>query len=146
MKPLKTFSITPTHYLALLLFFLISIPVAPPCFSQYIEINRTDGTQLKLLTSTIDSIKLVSTTAGTVTDIDGNVYSTITIGTQVWMKENLKVTKYRNGDAIATTTSTSIPNDSTSKYQWAYNNDNNNAATYGRLYTWYAITDSRNVC
>lgn len=80
----------------------------------------------------------------TVTDIDGNVYHTVTIGTQTWMVENLKTTRYRNGDAIGTTTA-SIPNDATSKYQWAYNNDENNVAKYGRLYTWYAATDTRNI-
>ena len=61
------------------------------------------------------------------------------------MKENLKVTKYRNGDAIPTTTG-SISNDSSSKYQWAYDGNESNATTYGRLYTWYAATDSRAVC
>lgn len=80
--------------------------------------------------------------------IDGNVYNTVTIGTQGWMKENLKVTKYRNGDAIPTTTPATldISGETSPKYQWAYNGDNNNAATYGLLYTWYAITDSRGVC
>ncbi len=69
----------------------------------------------------------------TINDIDGNVYKTITIGTQIWMKENLKVTKYRNGDVI----------NASSKRQWAYNNDESNGATYGRLYSWYAVDDVR---
>ncbi|MEI6143233.1 MAG: hypothetical protein WCP85_28405, partial [Mariniphaga sp.] len=43
--------------------------------------------------------------SATVTDIDGNVYHTVTIGTQVWMVENLKTTKYRNGDPIPNVTS-----------------------------------------
>ena len=79
----------------------------------------------------------------TVTDIDGNVYHTIKIGTQTWTVENLKVKHYRNGD--------SIPN-VTVDMQWEYlitgaysiyDNDSNNLATYGRLYNWYAVNDSR---
>ncbi len=84
----------------------------------------------------------------TATDIDGNVYHTVTIGTQVWMVENLKVTRYRNGDKIETTSPATldISGEVNPKYQWAYNGDESNVAAYGRLYTWYAITDSRNVC
>ena len=78
-------------------------------------------------------------------DVDNNYYSIVNIGTQTWMVDNLKTTKYRNGDAIGTTTSTSIPNDATSKYQWAYNKSESNVAIYGRLYTWWAATDSRNI-
>jgi uncharacterized protein (TIGR02145 family) len=84
----------------------------------------------------------------TVTDKDGNVYSTVTIGSQVWMAENLKTTKYRNGDLIGTTTPATkdISGESTPKYQWACRGNETEVAAYGRLYTWYAVTDSRNVC
>ena len=85
---------------------------------------------------------------GTVEDADGNVYKTIGIGSQVWMAENLKATRYSNGDPIGTTTPATldISNDFSHKYQWAYGGDESNAAVYGRLYTWYAATDTRNVC
>ena len=78
-------------------------------------------------------------------DVEVNHYAVVTIGTQTWMAENLKTTHYRNGDDIGTTTKTSIPNDATSNYQWAHNNDENRAAKYGRLYTWWAATDARNI-
>jgi uncharacterized protein (TIGR02145 family) len=94
-------------------------------------------------------IGLIGVSAQTVTDVDGNVYNIVTIGTQVWMAENLKTTKYSNSDLIGTTTTATldIPGDTTFiKSQWAYDGDERNAATYGRLYTWYAISDSRNVC
>jgi uncharacterized protein (TIGR02145 family) len=83
-----------------------------------------------------------------VLDIDGNSYNTVKIGTQVWMAENLKTTKYRNGDLIGTTTPATIDisGESSPKYQWATNNNESNVAAYGRLYTWYAATDSRNIC
>ena len=84
----------------------------------------------------------------TVTDIDGNVYNTVTIGTKVWLKENLKVTKYRNGESIGTTTPATldISSETAPKYQWAYGGEEDIAAVYGRLYTWYAATDSRGIC
>jgi uncharacterized protein (TIGR02145 family) len=88
------------------------------------------------------------TTTGIVTDVEGNVYNTVSIGTQLWMKENLKTTKYLNSDLIGTTTPATldITNEITPKYQWAYDGDENNVAIYGRLYTWFTVTDSRNVC
>jgi uncharacterized protein (TIGR02145 family) len=85
---------------------------------------------------------------GTVEDADGNVYQTIGIGSQIWMAENLKTTRYGNSDLIGTTTPSTldISGESTPKYQWAYDGDESNIAIYGRLYTWYAVTDNRNVC
>ena len=82
----------------------------------------------------------------TVTDIDGNVYHTVTIGTQVWMVENLKTTRYGNGDPIPNiTVAASWSALSTGAYSW-YNNDATTyKATYGALYNWYAVADSRNI-
>lgn len=84
----------------------------------------------------------------TVTDIDGNVYKTVTIGTQTWLVGNMNTTKYQNGDLIGTTNPATldITNESSPKYQWPYGGNESNADTYGRLYTWYAATDSRNIC
>ncbi len=79
------------------------------------------------------------------TDKDGNVYTSVTIGTQVWMVENLKTTKFSNGDLIPTSTS-DISAEATPKFQWAYNDTASYADIYGRLYTWYAAIDSRNLC
>jgi len=85
--------------------------------------------------------------SNTVTDIDGNIYHTVKIGTQTWMVENLKTTKYRNGESIGTTipANKKILQESTPKYQWAYNGNDENVSKYGRLYTWYVVSDSRNI-
>ncbi len=76
----------------------------------------------------------------TVTDIDGNVYNEVTIGTQVWMVENLKTTQYNDGTAIplvADNTAWSIL--TTGGYCWAYNDEATFKNTYGALYNWYTI-------
>ena len=83
-----------------------------------------------------------------VTDYEGNVYNTLIIGTQTWLDQNLKTTKYRNGDLIKTTSPATldIRDENSPHYQWAYGGKESNAETYGRLYTWYAVTDSRGIC
>ncbi len=82
---------------------------------------------------------------GTITDIDGNVYRTVTIGTQIWLAENLKVTHYRNGDDIPNVTDGTTWWGLTTGAYCEYNNDINYVATYGRIYNWFAVADSRNV-
>jgi len=82
---------------------------------------------------------------GTVTDFDGNVYNTIQIGSQIWMVENLKTTHYRDGTPIPNVTDiTAWAALSTGAY-CNYNNDESNAATYGRLYNWYTVSDAHNL-
>ncbi|NVO20026.1 MAG: fibrobacter succinogenes major paralogous domain-containing protein [Bacteroidetes bacterium] len=82
-----------------------------------------------------------------VIDIDGNGYLTVKIGDQEWMAENLKVTHYRNGDVIPNITNGSTWSSlTTGAYCW-YNNDPfTNKSTYGALYNWFAVNDSRNLC
>jgi len=80
-----------------------------------------------------------------VTDIDGNVYQTLIIGNQEWMAENLKVTHYRNGDAIPNLTVSNEWINTTSGAYCVYDNIPANAETYGNLYNWFAVFDSRNI-
>ena len=82
---------------------------------------------------------------GTVTDIDGNVYKTIKIGKQVWMVENLKVTRYRNGDTIPNITDAKEWGNQKTGAYCNYDNNDTNAAVYGRLYNWFAVKDRRNI-
>lgn len=81
----------------------------------------------------------------TVTDIDGHVYPTVTIGTQVWMAENLKVAHYRNGDAIPNVPGGLAWEALMTGAYCEYDNSADSADVYGRLYNWYAVNDSRNV-
>jgi uncharacterized protein (TIGR02145 family) len=84
----------------------------------------------------------VSFTAA-LTDIDGNVYHTVTIGTQVWMVENLKTTKYNDGTSIPMVTdSTAWYKLVTPGYCW-YDNDASYKNTYGAMYNWYAVNTGK---
>lgn len=81
----------------------------------------------------------------TVTDIDGNVYKAIKIGTQIWMAENLKVTHYRNGNVIPNIQDSTIWAGYSMGAFCIYNNDIGNLNLYGNLYNWYAVSDSQNI-
>jgi uncharacterized protein (TIGR02145 family) len=82
----------------------------------------------------------------TVTDIDGNVYVTVVIGTQTWMAENLNVTHYANGDPIPQVTNLlDWAGASTGAYCY-YDNNITHRETYGALYNGYAVIESRKIC
>lgn len=94
-------------------------------------------------------VEMLQIQTGThIKDIDGNTYKTATIGDQVWMAENLKTSRYNNGDFIESSipATLDISTEINPKYQWTYNGEEGNVAEYGRLYTWYTITDDRKVC
>ena len=95
---------------------------------------------------TISIVSFSQTSGSGVTDIDGNTYPTVIIGNQEWMAENLKTSKYSNG--------VNIPN-VTDNIQWSnltdgaycfYNNDANNNQIYGKLYNYYCVINSNNLC
>jgi uncharacterized protein (TIGR02145 family) len=79
----------------------------------------------------------------TLTDADGNVYQTVTIGAQVWMAENLRTTKYNDGTPIPNVTLAADWNALTTGAYSDYNNDPANATDYGRIYNWYAINTGK---
>ena len=105
----------------------------------YIRAFATNGVS----TAYGNEIDFTTSSAGTI-DIDGNSYTSLTIGTQVWMKENLKTTKYNDGTSIPLVTDkTAWANLSTSGYCW-YNNDATTYKTfYGALYNWYTVNTGK---
>ena len=106
-------------------------------------IRKSNQSTIAVPISEIDSMYYEDNSNVTLTDIDGNTYNTVQIGTQVWMAENLKVTHYPNGDAIPFITNNTawgdLADDNTSDaYSYYNNNANSEADTYGALYTYAA--------
>ncbi len=85
-------------------------------------------------------------TYGSLTDQDGNQYATVNLGSIEIMAENLRTTKYSNGDPIPNVQDGTQWINLTSGAWSHYNNDSQYENPYGKLYNWYAVTDSRNVC
>jgi len=83
-----------------------------------------------------------------VKDADGNIYRTVKIGTLEWMVENLRTTRYNNGDEIGTTVpaNKNLHGEKKLDYQWTYDGKEENVVSYGRLYTWHAAMDKRGLC
>jgi len=77
--------------------------------------------------------------SGTVTDIEGNIYNTVIIGSQIWMGENLKTTMYNDGTPINCVTDNMTWITLTTAAYCDFNNDPAFSSTYGRLYNWYAV-------
>jgi uncharacterized protein (TIGR02145 family) len=86
-------------------------------------------------------------TPGNGVTFDGYNYSSVLIGNgQEWMKENLRTSIYSNGDTIENVTANTQWSTSNTGAWAHYDNNSLNEATYGKLYNWYAVEDSRNVC
>lgn len=93
---------------------------------------------------------------GTLTDIDGNVYKTVKIGNKWWMTENLKTTRYRNGDSIVfvgeqnNKLDSAIWNNTDSGAYCILDNSSTTSQNYqgkmfGFLYNGFVVEDARNI-
>jgi len=83
----------------------------------------------------------------TMTDIDGNIYIIIKIGNQVWMGENLKATRYRDGSEILYVSDDTVWSSlATGAYCWCDDNSAEYKKTYGALYNFHAVIDNRCLC
>ena len=85
-----------------------------------------------------------------VVDVDGNSYKTVLLGTQQWMAENLKVTKFNDGTLLPVITSSSLWSTNTTGANCYLNNDLATVTKYGRLYNWNAVSrlknGNKNIC
>jgi uncharacterized protein (TIGR02145 family) len=134
--------------------FVSSITGLTPNTAYYIRAFATNiygtayGEQLSFTTQSLDMIIIFNPnlTYGTINDIDNNSYKTIPIGTQVWMAENLRVTKYCDGTSIPLITNAGVWNGLASGAYCNYSNDPIFETTFGHLYNFYAVIDSRKLC
>ena len=101
------------------------------------------------LSSANPKTKPTSGYGANITDIDGNTYKTVYIGTQQWMAENLKTAKYNDGTIIPNVSDNSWENNTSGAWVY-YNNDLTYNAKYGKLYNGYAVSTTsngnKNVC
>ncbi len=123
-------------------------PTATGSFTYTIPLTGGCGSVNATGTITVTAPFMCGT--GTVSDIDGNSYNTVVIGTstvQCWITENLKTSRYRNGDLIPIVTDDGAwGNLTTGKRCWFENDSIKYENPYGNLYNWYAVADSRGLC
>jgi len=89
---------------------------------------------------------LITMPEASVYDLDGNPYTSVNVGSQTWLTENLKTTKYANGDDIPNLTEFDAWSNAASG-AWSYfENEPLYNIPYGKLYNWFAVMDPRNIC
>ena len=107
--------------------------------------NTVYGNIVKFETLPVETVE----EPGTITDIDGNSYQIIKINNREWIAENLRTTRFNNGDYIKYAGNhekwVSAGEKETGAWCW-YDNDSNNELLYGKLYNWHAVNDDRNIC
>jgi uncharacterized protein (TIGR02145 family) len=131
---------------------LLSVPYALHAGNGIMGVSET-GDSLLLGNGTFLIIPGISSAnndggggSNTVTDVQGNIYATVQIGTQRWMAENLRTTKFCNGEDIPQISNDNNWNTATTPGWCVYNADPTNDTLFGKLYNWFTVSDPRNAC
>jgi uncharacterized protein (TIGR02145 family) len=129
--------------------FISTITLLKPATSYYLRAYATNSAGISYGNQT-SFTTYINDQTGSVFDGEGNYYATKTIGTQTWMTENLKATKYRNGTDIPHVISAWDWYNTVSPAWCLYQNRQINKSDYGVMYNWYAIDigkdGSKNIC
>jgi uncharacterized protein (TIGR02145 family) len=96
--------------------------------------------------ATMNNIWACNESSGIIADIDNNIYPTVIIGNQIWMAENLKTSRFQDGSIIPNVLVDSTWSQLSTPAWCNYNNNQAYGDIYGKLYNWYTVSDSRNVC
>jgi len=109
------------------------------------DVGKAYGPTISFTTPAISPIIFnPDLTYGSVTDVDGNEYKTIQIGTQEWMAENLKTTNYNDGSSIPNVTVfTEWSNLNTAAYTWYKNDASAYKDSFGALYNWFTVNTGK---
>jgi len=112
--------------------------------SDTLKLSNSDRT---IISDLQKQVELLAVLAGGLVDIDGNIYPVVKIGNQVWMRENLRVSRYRNGEIIPIVTDyTAWANLNTGARSWYSNDSTTYEYPYGNLYNWYAVSSNKGIC
>ena len=113
-------------------------------FGDLLLFKAYSGNYVSILTDILSGSKTINFNFVDCKDVDGNYYSTVTIGSQVWMAENLKTSKYRNNVAITNKTNDASWGTALTDALSDYGTPTS-SSTYGKLYNWYAVSNTNNL-
>lgn len=123
--------------------FTTAVPYLNPNTTYYLRAYATNsvgtsyGNEIVFTTMPISAL---------VYDFDANTYDTIHVGSQVWLKQNLKTSRLRNGKPLLDATNAMLWGNTSSSSFCIYNNSITNDSIYGKLYNWYAAADTNKIC
>jgi uncharacterized protein (TIGR02145 family) len=129
---------------------ILALTLTTALFSCKKETSTPNNTGNNTTDTTKTSNKTIGNPGPNITDSEGNTYKTVIIGTQTWMAENLKVSKYNDGTTIPNITDNTLWENNTTGAWAYYKNDAIYNSKYGKRYNWYAVSKTtngnKNVC